>query len=186
MEHTGENVQDGDIPRIVTALSYIDHMESDLKNVQVDRTRSAYTEGVRITDSLRLSFHTMSLPGANLVWHCPYVVIYSSDNGQVGGENYLEYTMIKLNGENEEVNSLAQNKFTVNRKADFPGWEGWQEKNRSGMECEVSFERKSRRVIVRTENLGIEIECVTFVEPSDKVYAALTGDQVALTDIRLL
>ena len=185
-EQSGETVSEGDIPRVAKPISYIDHMESDIKNLQIDRTRSASTDGIEIDRKFRLVFHTMSLPGANLIWHCPYIVLFSSDDGLVNGENYREYALIKLNGENEEVNSLAQNKFTVNRKADFPGWEVWQEKNRSGMECEVSFERKSRRVIVRTENLGIEIECVTFVEPSDKVYAALTGDQVALTDIRLL
>ena len=41
-------------------------------------------------------------------------------------------------------------------------------------------------VFVKTENLGIEIECITETEPDVKVYAALTGDQVALTDIRFL
>ncbi|MCR5121134.1 MAG: HD domain-containing protein [Ruminococcus sp.] len=185
-EQTEETVSEGDIPRVAKPISYIDHMESDIKNVQIDRTRSASTEGIEIDRRFSLVFHTMSLPGANLIWHCPYVVLFSSDDGLVGGANYREYALIKLNGENEEVNSSALNRFTVNRRADFPGWEVWQEKNRSGMECEVSFERKGSRIIVGTENLGIEIECVTTVEPSDRVYAALTGDQVALTDIRLL
>ena len=54
------------------------------------------------------------------------------------------------------------------------------------MECEVYFERRNNSVIVRTNNLGIEIECITTVDQSAKVYAALTGDQVALTDIRFL
>ena len=128
----------------------------------------------------------MSLPGANLIWHCPYVVLFYSDDGTVGGANYHEYALIKLNGENEEINSLGQNSFIVKKHDDFPGWENWKENNRKGMECEVFFERRDNKVIVRTNNLGIEIECVTTVDHSAKVYAALTGDQVALTDIRFL
>ncbi|MCR5166618.1 MAG: HD domain-containing protein [Oscillospiraceae bacterium] len=183
---TGETVSDGDIPCIAEAVSYTDHLESDIGNIQADRTRSASTEGIEIDGRFRLAFHTMSLPGANLIWHCPYIVLFSSDNGMVGGENYREYALIKLNGENEEVSRNSQNKFTVRRNDDFPGWDVWLEKNKEGMECEVSFERKNGYVIVKTENLGIELDCITETDPSVKVYAALTGDQVALTDIRFL
>ncbi|MBQ3898675.1 MAG: HD domain-containing protein, partial [Lachnospiraceae bacterium] len=83
--YTKDRVLEGDIERIEEEVSYIDRLESDIKNVQVDRTRSAYTDGVRIKDRLRILFHTMSLPGANLVWHCPYIVLYTSEDGQVGG-----------------------------------------------------------------------------------------------------
>lgn len=186
VETTGFTVSDGDIPRIAKTISYIDHLESDLKNIQIDRTRSVSTEGIEIDRKFRLAFHSMSLPGANLIWHCPYVVLFYSDDGTVGGANYHEYALIKLNGENEEINSLGQNSFIVKKHDDFPGWENWKENNRKGMECEVFFERRDNKVIVRTNNLGIEIECVTTVDHSAKVYAALTGDQVALTDIRFV
>ncbi|OON86987.1 hypothetical protein BXO88_05440 [Oribacterium sp. C9] len=40
--------------------------------------------------------------------------------------------------------------------------------------------------IIKTENLGISIESTTTIkEETEKVYAALTGDRIALTDIRL-
>ena len=104
----------------------------------------------------------------------------------MNGTNYFEYALIKLNGENEEINSLGQNSFSVKKKEDFPGWDIWKENNRKGLECEVTFERKDNKVIVRTNNLGIVIECITTVDHTDKIYAALTGDQVALTDIRFL
>ena len=186
VETTGFIVSEGDIPRIARTISYTDHIESDLKNIQIDRTRSVSTEGIEIDHKFRLSFHTMSLPGANLIWHCPYIVLFYSDDGIVNGTNYFEYALIKLNGENEEINSLGQNSFSVKKKEDFPGWDIWKENNRKGLECEVTFERKDNKVIVRTNNLGIEIECITTVDHSDKIYAALTGDQVALTDIRFL
>ena len=128
----------------------------------------------------------MTLPGPDLVWHCPYIVIFSSDNGFVGGRNYQEYALIKLCGENEETETTAQNSIIMKKKPDFPGWEVWKEINRRGMECEVSIERKGNRIMLKTENLGIFIEnTTTITNIPDKVYAALTGDQVALTDIRV-
>ena len=186
VEPTGETVGEGDIPRIAKAISYIDHIESDLKNIQINRTRSASTDGILIERSLSLIFHTMSLPGANLIWHCPYIVLFSSDDGLVNGKNYREFVLIKLNGETENMDKSPQNKFLMKKLPDFPGWETWKELNRKGMECEISLERKGNRVKVRTENLGIGIECTINAGDSEKIYAALTGDQVALTDIRVM
>ena len=186
-ESLGETVGPGDIERIVEPVSYIDHLESDYKNVQIDRTRSAYTEGVEIKKYLELAFHTLSLPGADLVWHCPYVVLFSSDDGRVGGDNYKEYSVIKLNGENDDISDeIAVNRFIMKRKNEFPGWDKWREINQRGMDCRVTFERRGNVITMKTENLGISIENTTTIagEPV-KVYTSLTGDQVALTDIRV-
>ncbi|MCR5094643.1 MAG: HD domain-containing protein [Lachnospiraceae bacterium] len=186
-EPTGETAGAGDIPRIAEAVSFIDHMESDIKNVQVDRTRSASTDGIELKDRLKLVFHTTTLPGASLVWHCPYVVLFYSENGCVDGPDYREYALIKLNGENEGTDEFAQNRFVMKRKDAFPGWKVWKETNKAGMECTVSAERKGNRIELRTENLGIAIENTsTIAEDKGAVYVALTGDQVALTDIRIL
>ncbi len=174
------------IPRISEEISYLDHMESDIPNIQINQTRSASTEGIEVKGKLKLFFHTMSLPIANFVWHCPYVVIFSSDNGRVQGRNYREYALIKINGELENKFEFAQNNFSMKRKDSFPGWEAWKEINKEGLECEISFERKGNRVITTTENLGIVIDNSTIIsEMPDKVYVALTGDRCALTDIRI-
>ena len=54
------------------------------------------------------------------------------------------------------------------------------------MECSVLLERKGNKVTLRTETLGIAIENTTILsDGKDRVFAALTGDQVALTDIRV-
>ena len=185
-EPTGDSFGIGDIPRIVDSISYIDHLESDIKNVQVDRARSASTEGIEIKEKLKIDFHSMSLPGADLIWHCPYVVLFSSADGQVGGEGFHEYQVIKLNGEDEGDKEFSRNTFVMKRTEDFPGWEKWKEANAQGMECEICFERKGDRVVMWTQNLGISIEnTTTILEKDAKVYVALTGDQVALTDIRI-
>ncbi|MBR7040035.1 MAG: hypothetical protein IKI21_12440 [Oscillospiraceae bacterium] len=77
-------------------------------------------------DEVILDFHTVSLPSAELVWHCPYIVLFTSEDGRVGGPGYRELALLKLNGESTLGNDDAET-----------------------------------------------------------VYAALTGDQVALTDIRV-
>ena len=185
-EPTGERIGSSDITRIVDPVSYIDHFESDIKNVQIDRNRSAYTEGIEVKKNVRIVFHTMSLPGASLVWHCPYIVIYSSDDGQVNGENYRKFASVTINGENDGTDEHAENRFIMKKTENFKGWENWKAVNKKGMDCEISLERKGNRVVLKTENLGIHIENTTIIKDEvHKVYVALTGDQVALTDIRI-
>ena len=185
-EKTGKTAGPGDIPRIAAETSYIDRMESDIKNVQVDRPRSASTEGIELPDRLEILFHTMSLPGASLVWHCPYIVLFYSEDGKVGGRNYREYGLIKLYGENEGDTEFAYNSITMKRTDEFPGWDAWKTAGKQGMDCKVALRRKNDRIVLKTKNLGIEIENITDVtDDLDKVFVALTGNQVAITDIRV-
>lgn len=186
IEQTEEKLDANTIPKIATEISYINRMESDLKNVQINRTRSAATAGVEIKDRLKLHFHTMSLPGSTLIWHCPYVVLFTSEDGCVGGKNYREYALIKLNGECEESGETEHNHFSMKKVDAFQGWEAWKAANQAGLECEVAFIKKGSHVITTTENLGIEIKNITEIDDdSVPVYVALTGDQCALTDIRV-
>ena len=185
VEFTGRNAGPEDIPRIADEVSFIDHLESDIKNVQIDGTRSASTEGVPIEERMRIRFHAMTLPSAELVWHCPYVVIFSSEDGQVDGEGYREYALIKLNGEIEEHEEGIKNTFKMKRDDSFPGWDKWKEVCKAGMECELSVRKKGHRIMLATDNLGIHIEdSISIPDMPETVYLALTGDQVALTDIR--
>ncbi|MCR4798039.1 MAG: HD domain-containing protein [Lachnospiraceae bacterium] len=183
---TDNILKDGDIRRIAAPISYIDHLEADLKNIQIDQTRSASTAGIRITGKHRIAFHAQILPSASLVWHCPYVLLFYSANGRVDGDDFREYNLIKLNGEDQGDEEYANNKFTMKKKADFPGWEEWKELGKKGTECVLYVEKKGDQVILKTDHLGISIEDVTTIkEEKPAVYLALTGDQVALTDIRI-
>ncbi len=183
---TGDKMDIEDIPRIVKSVSYIDHLESDIPNLQIDRNRSASTQGVEIKGRMRLLFHTMSLPGASLVWNCPYILLYYSEDGAVGGPDYKEFNMIKLNGEDQGDNEYAHNRFILKKKEDFPGWDAFNQTNKKGLECEVAIEKRGNQILLKTENLGISIENTTsFKVEQPKVFVALTGDQIALTDIRI-
>lgn len=186
IEQTKEVADASYIPRISDEVSYIEHMESDIPNIQINQTRSASSEGIELDGRVSIRFHSMSLPVASFVWHCPYVVIFSSDNGRVQGRNYHEYTLIKINGEVDKATEYSENNFVMKRRDSFPGWEVWKEKSKEGFECEVHLERKGNRIITTMENLGVYIENTTVInEAADKVYVALTGDRCALTDIRI-
>ncbi|MBO6146160.1 MAG: HD domain-containing protein [Lachnospiraceae bacterium] len=185
VKKTGETVKDGDIKRIVNEISYIDRMESDLPNIQIDHFHSASTAGIPLHDRLEMAFHTMSLPSAELAWHCPHIVIFYSEDGQINGKGYREYALIKLNGEVSGDEECAENRFHMKKDEGFPGWGKWKETNRKGMECSASVVKRGNRVTVHTENLGIAIENTTILKEDGQVYAALTGDLVALTDIRI-
>ncbi|WP_027208944.1 HD-GYP domain-containing protein [Butyrivibrio hungatei] len=187
VEETGKKIGEGDIERISDVIRYTDRIESDLPNIQIDRTRSAYTEGIELEDEVRLYFHSMSLPAANLVWHCPYIVLFYSSDGKVGGEDYREYAMIKINGEVSGDEDIAENKVFMKKNENFKGWEKWKEETKEGIDCFVLFERHGNKITTETENLGIAIEnTTTFHGEYDEVYVALTGDEVAITDIRIM
>ena len=175
------------IPRIAEEITYIDGPEGDIPNIQVDGYRLDSTEGIPISDRMKITFHTMSLPTARLIWHCPYIDIFHSDDGKVTGENYHEYAFVRLDGENWEEEDRSENKLLVNKTDDFMGWEEWKRSHKEGIDCEVSFERTGDTIIVSTENLGVSVkDTVKIIDEEKQIYAALTGDQVAITNIRIM
>ncbi len=181
-EQTGED----EIERIEEVRSYIGRIESDIPNVQIDRPLSASSAGVEMEEKKQVMFHSMSLPGSNLVWHCPYIAIYSSKDGKFFGEDYREYAFIKLNGECNKEDEKIVNRFVMKKSPEFPGWDKWKEANRRGLEYTVYFNRRSKYITMSCETLGIFIEnTTTLPEDAGKVYMCITGDQVAITDIRI-
>ena len=185
IEHSENAAEPGSIPRIVDEISYIDGKEGDIPNVQIDNFRSDATVGVPIEDRLTIKFHSMSLPTARLIWHCPYILLYHSADGTRTAADYREIGLVRLDGEYWE-GSGVKNTMSVVKQDDFGGWEHWKEANRAGIDVSVSFVRHKNCVMVSTENLGLRIENTTeFPEGEEKVYVALTGDQCALTNIRI-
>ena len=186
IEKTGVNTDKDTIKRIAEEVSYIDRIAGDIPNVQIDGYRTDHTEGLEISDGMMITFHTMSLPTARLVWHCPFVILYYSEDKKINGPGYKEFALIRFDGENWEADKSYQCNTFVNRNDDFESWDEWKAINKKGMECEVSFKRKGNKITTSTENVGIAIRNV-MLPPEDipDVYVCLSGDQVALTDIRI-
>lgn len=187
VDKTRDRIGDGEIGRISDEVSYIDRIESDLPNIQINGTRSASTAGVPVRDGLKLAFHTMSLPMANLVWQCPYIILFTSEDGKVNGPGYRELAFVKLNGEDNGSNEYAQNNFVMKRDEEFAGWDEWKRLNKQGLECEVDFLCRGKKITFTTSNFGISIQNTTTpADIQDRIYVALSGDEVALTDIRVI
>ncbi len=174
------------IKRIAEEISYINGPVGDIPNIQVDGYRTTSTLGIPVRDGMQITFHAMSLPTARLVWHCPFVDLFYSPDRIPAGDEYREYALIRLDGENWEAESVAKNKLIVNIGDDFKGWDAWKEANKKGYDCTVSFRRDDKQIITTTENHGISIRITTDVlDDPFEIYASLTGDQVAITNIRI-
>lgn len=186
VSETGRHSESGTIPRIAERIDYTDRIESDMPNIQIDSPLALFTGGVEVKDKMMLLFHTRSLPEANLVWHCPYIVLYSSDDKKVHGKNYHEYAMIKLDGEDNGSNEFAENSFMMKKTESFKTWADWENQNKIGYECQLEFFREKNTVTLKTHNKGIAIQNVTTVlDGAKEIYVSLTGDQCAITDIRI-
>ncbi len=185
VDKSEETVPNDYIPRIAEEISYINVPAGDIPNVQVDGYRSDSTDGIPIRDGMKISFHSKNLPTARLVWHCPAYIIFTSDDGKVTGNNYRELSLVRLDGEYWDGNTYADNELAVNRD-DFENWDEWKKLNNEGFDCEVTFERHGSRIVSRTKNGGIAIRNdLNVLIETEELYVAISGDQVALTNIRI-
>lgn len=186
INRSDEKAPDNCIPRIAKLVSYIEGESGDVPNVQVDGYRTDATDGFRLNKSMELDFHAKSLPTARLIWHCPFICIFTSSNGKVTDEDYREFALVRLDGEVWETGNYASNEVIINKNDSFDGWDNWKKINKEGFDCHVSIKRDGKTITVVTENGGILLKSITKIKTDDDiVYVALTGDQSALTNIRI-
>ena len=187
IERSEDEIGEGYIPRIAEEISFIGGPVGDVPNIQIDGYRTEATVGIPIRDGMELRFHTMSLPTARLVWHTAFIDIFYSDDRLVNGPNYTEFALIRLDGEYwDDSHGMAENKIEVVKRDPFTDWEDWKALNKKGMDCAVRFLRRGNTVTTITENDGIAIRNITTVASDvEEMYVSLSGDQVALTDIRI-
>ncbi len=187
VKNSENEIKPEDIPRIAEEISFIKGCpEGDVPNVEVDGWRTDATPGIPIEKGMILTFHSQSLPTARMVWHCPFVSVFSSNDAKVNGEGFLEYLLLRLNGENWESDEHVENKVQFRHTEAFSDWNVWKEKNKEGLDYTVRIERIENKIIIETETLGVAIRSVTTInEYKNDVYIALTGDQCAITNIRV-
>ena len=184
IKHSDDEVDDNTIPRIADLVSYIEGDAGDVPNVQVDGYRTDATDGVLLKDTLGIDFHAKSLPTARLIWHCPFVCIFTSSNGKVTDEDYREFALVRLDGEVWETGDFASNEVIISKNDKFDGWDSWKQINKDGFDSHVSIRRNGKTITVITENGGIFLKSTTKIKTDDEdIYIALTGDQCALTKI---
>lgn len=182
-----EPIGETEIPRIADEISYIQGPVGDIPNLQIDGWRSDATLGIPLGDQMELNFNSMSLPTARLVWHCPFVLLFSADDRKVEGKNYRELVLIRMDGECCAVEDEVKNTTNVTVNEHFGNWETWKQKNKDGITCRITICRKGNTVTTSTQAAGITTYSVTTLIHDDlqNICVALTGDQCALTDIHV-
>ncbi len=175
------------IPRIAEEISFIKGQpEGDIPNIQVDNWRTEVSQGIPVKDGLNLEFHAVSLPTARLIWHCPFISVFSSADGQVNKDSCHEYMLLMMDGEVRESKEYAVNEVAADHTLDFVGWKQWIEINKAGIDYSVRIRRENHRIIIDTVNPVFTMHAVTMIREDVKdVYIALTGDQTAITNIRV-
>lgn len=179
-------VEDDYIPRIAEKVSYIDCPAGDIPNIQVDGWRTKASEVLGVADGIDVTFRTMSLPSSERIWHCPIICMFTSDDGKIGGKNYKEVALVRLDGESWSEHSEISNNAEVRRGATFENWSVWLNKNKEGVYCTFSVQHEENKINFKAENGGLEIVNQTVLpEKVEKVFCYLTGDQCAITDIHV-
>ena len=175
------------IPRIAEEISFIkDEPAGDIPNVQIDGYHTDFSESIEIKDGLKVSFHSKNIPTARLVWHCPCIDIFTSDDGKVNGENFLDIAFLRFDGEAWSCIPNCAMKLNATKRDNFEGWDAWKTFNKEGFDATVSFAVRGNKITITTENAGIFMKDVlTITDIDSKIYATITGDQVAITDIHI-
>ena len=59
--------------------------------------------------------------------------------------------------------------------------------NKKGLDCSIHIKRNNNRIVVTTENSGIQIKNTIDINDDtvENIYVALSGDQCALTNIKI-
>lgn len=184
-QKTGVTATADSIKRIAPEISYINVPAGNIPNIQVDGWRTDQTQGEQLINEMKIFFHAKALPTARLIWHCPFIVLYTSDNGKAYGPNYRELALIRFDGECWDEKQLVSNNIQINRTEAFTGWENWKINNKQGVDCNAQITRKDNSIITHIEYNGLELKNITTLPSGEipKVYVSITGDQCAITNI---
>ena len=186
IDKTEEQIGKDHIPRIAEEISYIDAPEGDIPNVQIDAWRTASSKGIELDSDMEITLHSLSLPTARLLWHCPFVILYYSANGEMNGPDFQEFALMRMDGEGWEMHEGVASKISVVKEENFEDWDTWKAKQKQGVDCSVKIYRKDNTVTVYTLNEGIRLKDITRIDVKvPKIYAAFSGDQCAITGIKI-
>ena len=91
-----------------------------------------------------------------------------------------------MDGENWKSEEPVENNVIVKQTESFKNWNEWMDKCKQGLECKISIRREGNKITMKTENLGIALDSTTVIlDGTEELYFALTGDQCAISNIRL-
>jgi len=180
-------IDENHITRITEPINYLGNEPAgDLPNIQIDGWRQAHSKAIPVESPFSIVFNYKVLPFAKRLWHCPSIVLFTSENQLPFSESYIEYASVRLNGENWNENEHAINRIDVIKKRDFVSWDEWKTRGKSGQTCRVFVEKQVGKIIVSMESNGLMITNTTILKDTPKqMYLSITGDQCTVTNIKI-
>ncbi|MCQ2590690.1 MAG: HD domain-containing protein [Treponema sp.] len=188
-ERSSEIFPEASIQRIADEIKYFNKPDGDIPNIQVESWRTTTSESIPVNKSLKLSFHMHSLPFARLIWHCPFVILFESDDGKIYGKNYRELAFIRFDGESWQEDPYSTNSHTITKTEQFENWNNWKIGNKKGRKLTLSVDREDNKIFFHTECGGLILDNTTTISNEKEcknLYLALTGDQVIIEAVKIL
>lgn len=143
-----------------------------------------YSEGILLTDyPLTISYNNVSMEDADKNWHTPSVVLFSSEDGRVGGRGYKEYCLTRSDAYGIRTMADAY-QYESQHLSEWNTWEEWIDRNKKGTKCNVMAVRYKQYVMIRLENSGVVISSTTTLpeDAGENIYFAFTGEHCTLSD----
>lgn len=101
-------------------------------------------------------------------------------------ENARDFMLKRFDGECWEHDASYTAVTDVKQTEAFGNRDAWMKYNQEGYDTEVRFAVGDNKITVITENAGVSLRNTAVLsDMSQPIYAAITGDQVAVTNIRV-
>ncbi len=133
-------------------------------------------------------FKSTTNPDGELVWFVPTVIVFSSEDGAIGGKGYDELGVFVSGGYSWKVGSSIDESIRVTKTDAFRDYDQWIQRNKTGMEYKASVVRYGSLVNIKIENdlLIVDGELILPNGFDKKVYFAITGERCRIEDYAIL
>lgn len=134
-----------------------------------------------------VKFKSTTNQDGEFVWFVPTVIVFSSEDGNIGGEGYDELGVFVSGGYSWKVGSSIDESIRVIKTENFRNYDQWIQRNKTGMEFKASVVRYGSLVNVKIENdlLIVEGELILPNDYERNIYFAITGERCNIEEVTL-
>jgi len=147
------------------------------------------TKPVSVSSEIHsVRFKSTTKPDGEFVWFVPTVIVFSSDDGTIGGAGYDELGIFVSGGYSWKVGSSIDESIRVTKTESFRNYDQWIQRNKTGMEYKASVVRYGSLVNIKIENdlLIVEGELILPNDFEKNVCFAITGERCCIEDYVIL
>lgn len=122
---------------------------------------------------------------AAYIWCTPAIILYSSEDNSPVGREYAEYAVYMSAGYSWKTGATLFEEGILIRKAGFDSWNNWIERNKAGLEYNITARRENNMVFIKIENelIGLEGRVELPENCRETVCLALSGENCEITQL---